>query len=171
MKWALRVDQGVHKGKIIPIRRSPFVIGRDEDCQLRAANQFVSHRHCAFLIHGDKIRLRDFSSTNGTLLNEQRVEGVVELRLGDWIKIGPLAFVVCDVGNRSTNEQPQSPAAEGVNGSDEEDDAAAILLAADDNSNGWGDGMRITNLEVPRSSHRKKRMLIDPEEMAPDLFL
>src|SRR5207244_6431236 len=82
MKWALMVDRGKRKLMMIPIQKSPFLIGRNDECQLRAANPYVSHRHCELLTDDDKIAVRDCNSTNGTFINSQRVEGQVELHEG-----------------------------------------------------------------------------------------
>src|SRR5262245_53110871 len=82
MKWALMVDRGKRKGMIIPIQKSPFLIGRNDECQLRAANPYVSHRHCELLTEDDKFVVRDCNSTNGTFINSQRVDGLVELHEG-----------------------------------------------------------------------------------------
>ena len=95
MKWALMVDRGKRKGMIIPVQKTPFLIGRNDECQLRAANPYVSHRRCELLTEDDKIAVRDCKSTNGTFINSQRVEGQVELHEGDRLKVGSLAFLVC----------------------------------------------------------------------------
>jgi predicted component of type VI protein secretion system len=94
MKWALVVDRGGSKGKVIPIRISPLSIGRDDDCQLRTSNPYVSHHHCELLTEDDKIILRDCNSTNGTFLNDRRIDKEAELHEGDRLKIGPMAFVI-----------------------------------------------------------------------------
>jgi pSer/pThr/pTyr-binding forkhead associated (FHA) protein len=95
MKWALMVDRGKRKGMMIPIQKSPFLIGRNDECQIRAANPYVSHRHCELLTEDDKIAVRDCKSTNGTFINSQRVEGQVELHEGDYLKVGSMVFLVC----------------------------------------------------------------------------
>jgi pSer/pThr/pTyr-binding forkhead associated (FHA) protein len=95
MKWALKVDRGKRKGMIIPIQKSPFLIGRNNECQLRADNPYVSHHHCELRFNGEKVIVRDCLSTNGTFINSQKIEGEVELHEGDELKIGSLAFVVC----------------------------------------------------------------------------
>jgi pSer/pThr/pTyr-binding forkhead associated (FHA) protein len=102
MEWNLVIGKGEHKGKIIPIRSNPFVIGRDDDCQLRPASHYVSHRHCMLIRRGSSLTLRDCHSTNGTFVNDRRV-GEVELRPGDRLGIGPLAFVVSITGPVPTN--------------------------------------------------------------------
>ena len=102
MKWALIVDRGKQKGTIIPICRSPFLMGRDGDCHLRAANSYVSHHHCELRTDGGTITVRDCKSTNGTFINDLRVEEEEELHEVDRLKIGSLTFVVC-------HEQEKAP--------------------------------------------------------------
>jgi pSer/pThr/pTyr-binding forkhead associated (FHA) protein len=106
MKWALKVDRGKQKGTIIPIRRSPFLMGREDDCHLRAANSYVSHHHCELRADGEKIIVRDCHSTNGTFVNDLRVDEEEELHEGDRLKIGALTFVVCHEQEKESNPAP-----------------------------------------------------------------
>jgi len=94
MKLRLVVTGGVHDGKAIPITLPQFVIGRDPQCQLRPASAAISKRHCAVLVRGGQVFVRDFGSTNGTFINGQLVQGEVEVHNGDRLKIGPLDFTV-----------------------------------------------------------------------------
>jgi len=94
MKLSLVVASGVHEGKAIPITTPQFVIGRDEQCQLRPASPAISKRHCALMVRGGQVYVRDFGSTNGTFVNGQLVEGEVELFDQDLLKVGPLEFRV-----------------------------------------------------------------------------
>ena len=94
MKLRLVVASGVHEGKGIPIMTPQFVIGRDEQCQLRPASPAISKRHCALMVRSGQVFVRDFGSTNGTFVNGQLVEGEVELFDQDLLKVGPLEFRV-----------------------------------------------------------------------------
>lgn len=95
MKVSLVVASGVHQGKVVPIVGPQFLVGRDPQCQLRPASQAVSKQHCAVLVRDGKVYLKDFGSTNGTVLNEAVVQGEErELRNNDSLKIGPLDFLV-----------------------------------------------------------------------------
>ncbi len=112
MTWALTVDRGKQKGTIIPIRKSPFVMGRDDDCHLRTANSFVSHRHCELQTDGEKITIRDCNSTNGTFINSEKINSELELHEGDRLKIGSLTFVVCQEEKVSEAASSDSPISE-----------------------------------------------------------
>jgi pSer/pThr/pTyr-binding forkhead associated (FHA) protein len=94
MKLSLLVNQGKPEAKEIPIRLAQFLIGRDPECQLRPVSALVSKRHCAVLIREGKVFLRDFDSTNGTLVNGEPLKGETELKDGDEFKVGPLSFRV-----------------------------------------------------------------------------
>jgi pSer/pThr/pTyr-binding forkhead associated (FHA) protein len=94
MKLSLVVINGKPEGKEIPIRLTQFLIGRDADCHLRPASPLISKRHCAILIRNEQAFIRDFGSTNGTILNQVQLQGEAELHDGDTLKIGPLSFQV-----------------------------------------------------------------------------
>jgi pSer/pThr/pTyr-binding forkhead associated (FHA) protein len=94
MKLNLMVADGVNKGKVINVAKAQFLVGRDSSCQLRPASQSVSKRHCVLLLREGRAFVRDLKSTNGTFVNDQPVEGEVELHNDDKLLIGPLAFTV-----------------------------------------------------------------------------
>jgi predicted component of type VI protein secretion system len=88
------LSEGKAFGKTIPINLSQFIVGRDPQCQLRPSSPLISKRHCALIVRGDKVFVRDFDSTNGTFVNDTPVKGECEVKHEDNLKIGPLAFRV-----------------------------------------------------------------------------
>ena len=93
MHVALTVINGIHKGQQIPITKPTFLIGRGKHCQLRPMREDVGREHCAILVRGDRVLLRDYGSTNGTILNKRTmVEGEVAVSDGDVFDVGPLQF-------------------------------------------------------------------------------
>jgi hypothetical protein len=88
----LKVVDGKHAGQVIPLNRRKFLIGREQDCQLRPNSEMVSRHHCVFSIDDFSVRLRDLGSTNGTLVNGNRIRKDVVLVAGDRIVIGNLEF-------------------------------------------------------------------------------
>jgi pSer/pThr/pTyr-binding forkhead associated (FHA) protein len=95
MKLSLVVlTPGPNQGKVLEIKLSQFVVGRDPQCHLRPASPMISKRHCAVLQREGKAFVRDFDSTNGTFVNNDQVKGEVELHHGDQLKMGPLLFEV-----------------------------------------------------------------------------
>src|SRR5882757_2280657 len=95
MKLSLVViTAGKMQGKSISIVTPEFIIGRDPECHLRPASPLISKKHCAFLVEGDKAAIRDFGSTNGTLLNNEPITGDRPIKNGDVVKVGPIEFRV-----------------------------------------------------------------------------
>ena len=88
----LKVVGGKHVGQVIPLNRRKFLIGREQDCQLRPNSEMVSRHHCVFSVDDYSVRLRDLGSTNGTLVNGERIRKDVVLVAGDKIVIGNLEF-------------------------------------------------------------------------------
>lgn len=113
MKLGLLVlTAGKQEGKLLEIKQAQFLVGRDPQCQLRPASPMISKRHCAVLIKGERAFIRDFGSTNGTYLNEERVEGERELKNDDQLKIGPIHFAVrLEVTKPSETPPPATKAA------------------------------------------------------------
>lgn len=88
----LKVVGGKHVGQVISLNRPKFLIGREQDCQLRPNSDMVSRHHCVFSVDDYSVRLRDLGSTNGTLVNGERIRRDVVLVAGDKIIIGNLEF-------------------------------------------------------------------------------
>jgi predicted component of type VI protein secretion system len=112
MRVNLLVMQGPHQGKEIPVTNSPFVIGREPDCQLRPSSGLISRRHCALVIRDTQVLVQDLGSTNGTQVNGQRVRGEQHLRHGDAIRVGPLAFSVLIAAGVAVNKRTPVPPAQ-----------------------------------------------------------
>ena len=95
MKLSLLVaTAGKTEGKLIPITVPQFLIGRDPQCHLRPSSQVISKKHCTLFVRDGKAYVRDLDSTNGTFVNDQQIEGEVELANNTTLKLGPLTFVV-----------------------------------------------------------------------------
>lgn len=94
MEIRLLVVQGKPLGKEIPVKESRFLIGRSDECHLRPNSELVSRTHCQITIDGDTARLRDMGSSNGTIVNGERVTEEVVINDGDLVQVGPLGFQV-----------------------------------------------------------------------------
>lgn len=88
----LKVVGGKHAGQVIPLNRRKFLIGREQDCQLRPNSEMVSRHHCVFSVDDFSVRLRDLGSTNGTVVNGEKIRRETVLAGGDRILIGNLDF-------------------------------------------------------------------------------
>ncbi len=113
MQVALKVIEGKQTGTLIPLNREKFLIGREEDCQLRPNSDLVSRHHCVIAIDDFTVRIRDLGSTNGTFVNNQRITTQVVLKQGDQIRIGKLAFEI-QIQIETTAPKAQVPVAQVV---------------------------------------------------------
>jgi pSer/pThr/pTyr-binding forkhead associated (FHA) protein len=156
MKLSLEVAEGTHKGKIIPITLTQFLIGRDPQCNLRPASPMISKRHCALLVRGGKVLVRDFGSTNGTLVNDEPITGEVELHDKDRLKVGPLLFHVSITGAVPAEKKPVAAAATkpaaAAAGSDEDAAIAAMLLEMQEGSSPAPPSSELGSGEIPSGS-------------------
>jgi len=110
MKLSLVVlTPGPNQGKVLEIKLSQFLIGRDPQCHLRPASPMISKRHCALIQREGKVFLRDFDSTNGTFVNNAQIKGEVELHNGDQLKMGPLLFKVVIEASTPVNRPTPPP--------------------------------------------------------------
>jgi predicted component of type VI protein secretion system len=152
MKISLMVlSAGKAAGKALPINAAQFIIGRDPQCNLRPASAMISKRHCAVLVKGGQVLLRDFDSTNGTFVNDEQIKGEVPLKDGDVLRLGPLSFKVVIEGMPAPSKPTPPPQPKGAAVSDE--DAAAALLSVDDEDGGSSATISETaEAEVPGGS-------------------
>lgn len=149
MKILLEVVHDKNKGAVLPIRKFPFLIGRDPKCHLRAASRTISLQHCELINVDGRLHLRDLGSTNGTFLNDQRIEGEVEVFDGDLIRVGPLAFRVTIEHEVPIDAPTPLPGSRSI-GQPTEEEAAALLFELD-------------SQEAPKEDLRGSTIILPPE--------
>lgn len=71
-------------------------IGRAVECDIVIGSKSTSREHARIRLDGHRWFLEDLGSTNGTLLNEERVVTPMELRDGDTISVGDVIFTFHD---------------------------------------------------------------------------
>lgn len=134
MKVSLVVmTAGKAANQTIPITLSQFLIGRDPQCNLRPASALISKRHCAILVKGGKVAVRDFDSTNGTFINEKPIKGEAPLSHEDVLRVGPLSFrVAIEVTPPVNKPTPPPPKLSPAAATDDESVAAMLLSLQDE---------------------------------------
>ena len=91
----LRFTEGENEG--IEIRLEvprEVIIGRGEECDIYLGEKKISRRHAKLITSSDKLALEDMGSTNGTFVNENRIEGSCQILEEDSIRIGASIFKV-----------------------------------------------------------------------------
>ncbi|GLH65823.1 GGDEF domain-containing protein [Geothrix edaphica] len=105
-EWALVAYAGAALGRIFPLRSGASLIGRAPDVQVALLDGEVSRHHARIALTGGQVWLEDLGSTNGTLVNGERADGVVMLRAGDRLTFGGhvLKVVAMDPLERAFHE-------------------------------------------------------------------
>jgi two-component system response regulator HydG len=88
--FVLRIVEGRDAGRSLVIddaTPAPILVGQSPACALRVTDPEVSRRHAAFELAGDRLRVTDLASTNGTFagtlaINDACLSGGETLRLG-----------------------------------------------------------------------------------------
>ena len=115
--------------KDFEITKDLTVIGRSEDCTLRIPLSNISRKHCELIKDEQGIRVRDLASSNGTYVNNRRVNEAV-LNPGDKLMVGPVVFTVqidgvpeeiTPVETKITETKPQGKQEEVIELADEEE--------------------------------------------------
>ncbi|HWL93103.1 MAG TPA: FHA domain-containing protein, partial [Phycisphaerae bacterium] len=76
------------------LEKKSTVIGRKTDADLRIPLSQISRAHCEVTLNGRGAILRDLGSSNGTYVNDERIEDETVLDAGDRVRIGPIQFLV-----------------------------------------------------------------------------
>ncbi len=79
-------------GRRIPVKSGSTLIGRGQDADIRLADTGVSRRHAVVRYDGRAVLIEDLGSTNGTLVNGQRIR-TSRLQQGDVIRAGHSVIV------------------------------------------------------------------------------
>lgn len=71
----------------VAINQAGGVLGRDESCEICVSVDSISRRHAEFSFDGQNFVIRDLSSTNGTYVNDARIDWTA-LHSGDRLRFG-----------------------------------------------------------------------------------
>jgi EAL domain-containing protein (putative c-di-GMP-specific phosphodiesterase class I) len=100
--WYLEAVADENREWMVAIEPFPFIIGRDEDCNLKLTDKRISRRHSEIRKSGDHLWIRDFESTNGTFVNQKEIKQAELLEPGDTISIGKFKFCLKSVNSNTT---------------------------------------------------------------------
>jgi predicted component of type VI protein secretion system len=79
--------------KELTLKKSRFVLGRQEGVQIRLNSASISRQHCEFVVDDAGITIKDLGSSNGTYVNKRRITQTV-LAAGDLVSVGNHVLVV-----------------------------------------------------------------------------
>jgi two-component system cell cycle response regulator len=79
---------GEHSGMRYPLQGSKLLLGRSADCDVCLESPGISRHHAVLREQGKDVVLHDMGSSNGTHLNEQRIDAPTALKDGDTLRLG-----------------------------------------------------------------------------------
>ena len=80
-------DAGGDKATTVRLS-GPTEIGRGNGCAIRLQDTYVSQMHARLADRDGSWYVEDLGSTNGTYLNDRRVQAPVEVHAGDVVRVG-----------------------------------------------------------------------------------
>lgn len=78
----------------LEIRRFPFTVGRTENVGLMVPSNEVSRVHAQFILAENQLFVKDCGSTNGTFVNQKRINQEMPLNHGDVIRFGNMDYKI-----------------------------------------------------------------------------
>lgn len=101
----LVAQSGSNLGSAIQLMGEIITIGRSPDNDILIDHPLVSRHHARLDLRARTYILTDLDSTNGTWVNQRRVDAPTPLRVGDWIAFGSgLVFVFSTCPSSDTEE-------------------------------------------------------------------
>ncbi|MDP9493769.1 MAG: FHA domain-containing protein [Actinomycetota bacterium] len=91
--FALVIERGPQTGMTYLLPSGNTTIGRHPESDIFLNDVTISRQHCRFVLGEGKLAVEDSGSTNGTYVNEVRVDEA-ELRAGDEVVVGRFHFLV-----------------------------------------------------------------------------
>ncbi|MGH8952202.1 MAG: FHA domain-containing protein [Acidimicrobiia bacterium] len=97
--YALIVERGPKTGMTYVLPEGNTTVGRHPESDIFLNDVTVSRQHCRFLVEEEGLIVEDSGSTNGTYVNDARVDQAT-LKAGDEVLVGRFHFVVAHGDDR-----------------------------------------------------------------------
>ncbi len=82
------VERGIPGVRVLPLEQQVCLLGASPGADIFVDNPFVSRMHAQIVQEGDRFRIRDLDSKNGTFLNGTRLKGEGQvLQSGDRVEL------------------------------------------------------------------------------------
>lgn len=102
MTWKLQAITGEITGQEITIDRD-MLVGRHQDADLLLQAAEISRRHAALLLKDQLLWVQDLNSSNGTFVNDIRIEQEKQLHDGDIVQFASFKFSVLAPAQKITD--------------------------------------------------------------------
>jgi len=99
--FQLESNDDLGRKLVFPLVKVKTTIGRDHGCDIVLDDVDVSRKHARLYVMGNQIKIRDEDSVNGTYVNNERIQDMVDLLPGSELIIGSNQFFL-----RHADEEP-----------------------------------------------------------------
>jgi hypothetical protein len=86
-----RLDDSLPETRFV-VTPAGLTLGRTAPADIIVSGSAVSRSHCMVELSGDKLRVTDLNSTNGTFIDNKRIEGSAMLPVGSVLRVGNVLF-------------------------------------------------------------------------------
>ncbi len=93
MTWKIQAITGEYAGQEISIDRD-MLVGRHQEADVLLQSAEVSRKHAALLLKEQALWVQDLNSSNGTFVNDFRIETESPLQAGDIVQFASFKFSV-----------------------------------------------------------------------------
>lgn len=93
MSWLLQAVSSELENQEIIIDHD-MLVGRHADCDIVLQSSQISRRHAAFYVKDQTLCLEDLKSSNGTFVNDIKLETQIQLKDGDLVQFANLKFLL-----------------------------------------------------------------------------
>lgn len=163
--YQLESEDALGRKMVFPLVKSKTTIGREPSCDIVLEDEEVSRQHAIIGIVGQAIKLRDYNSTNGVFVNNQRITEMADIKVGDEIIIGANMFRLREgEGTMTSAEQERTVAvsaedlAAEIHGAAERQatDAATGLSLGSSSSSAWNATLALDKDAIMKAIYRKQ---------------
>jgi pSer/pThr/pTyr-binding forkhead associated (FHA) protein len=75
-------------------KNEKLIIGRDNECDINIQSPSISRKHLQIEIDDDKLYVTDLGSSNGTIINDNKIIGRTQINSKSRIKAGRITIQV-----------------------------------------------------------------------------
>ncbi len=93
MTWKIQAISGDLTGQEISVERD-MLVGRHQQADIVLQQSDISRKHAALLLKDQALWLQDLNSSNGTFINDTRLDGESLVKEGDIIQFASVKFSV-----------------------------------------------------------------------------
>ena len=102
--WIISAETGPLSGLSYGVT-DPVVVGRSLECELAIVTPHVSRRHARFFVEDYQLYVEDLGSSNGTVVNGQKIEGRYALGHEDEVRLHDIIFRITESFSGQRHEQ------------------------------------------------------------------